>query len=148
MILKNFGAKIKILLLLTYYIVFENHRKSLIQHCERSKLRLHFEWTFVHSKCQKWSILASFWKPEACSQTLLPDRSVLMGQKLVENAKTKNSKWDILSNFQTTCIIKLPWADWISINLSWKLRLQELPIVSVDCFWLPLTYFEQIVSWL
>ena len=25
--------------------VFENHGKSLIQHCERSKLRLHFEWT-------------------------------------------------------------------------------------------------------
>ena len=25
--------------------VFENHTKSLIQHCERSELRLHFEWT-------------------------------------------------------------------------------------------------------
>ena len=24
--------------------VFENHRKSLIQHCERSELRLHLEW--------------------------------------------------------------------------------------------------------
>ena len=28
--------------------VFENHRKSLIQHCERSVLRLHFEWTKVN----------------------------------------------------------------------------------------------------
>ena len=28
--------------------VFENHRKSLIQHCERSDLRLHFEWTKVN----------------------------------------------------------------------------------------------------
>ena len=27
--------------------VFEYHRKSLIQHCERSELRLHFEWTKV-----------------------------------------------------------------------------------------------------
>ena len=27
--------------------VFENHRKSLIQHCGRSELRLHFEWTKV-----------------------------------------------------------------------------------------------------
>ena len=27
--------------------VFENHRKSLIQHCERSQLRLHFKWTKV-----------------------------------------------------------------------------------------------------
>ena len=28
--------------------VFKNHRKSLIQHCERSELRLHFEWTNVN----------------------------------------------------------------------------------------------------
>ena len=28
--------------------VFENHRKSLIQHCARSELRLHFEWTKVN----------------------------------------------------------------------------------------------------
>ena len=27
--------------------VFKNHRKSLIQHCERSELHLHFEWTKV-----------------------------------------------------------------------------------------------------
>ena len=27
--------------------VFENHRKSLIQHCERSELLLHLEWTKV-----------------------------------------------------------------------------------------------------
>ena len=31
-----------------YCIVFENHRKSLIQHCELLELRLHFEWTNVH----------------------------------------------------------------------------------------------------
>ena len=35
---------------------------------------------------KKWSILASFWKPEACGQTVLPDRSFLIGQKLAENA--------------------------------------------------------------
>ena len=28
--------------------VFENNRKSLIQHCERSELRSHFEWTKVY----------------------------------------------------------------------------------------------------
>ena len=28
-----------------FYTVFENHWKSLIQHCEQSELRLHFEWT-------------------------------------------------------------------------------------------------------
>ena len=31
-----------------YRTVFENHRKSIIQHCERSELRLHFEWTKVN----------------------------------------------------------------------------------------------------
>ena len=39
----------------------------------------------------KMSILTSFWKPEACGQTVLPDRSILRGQKLVENAKIKKS---------------------------------------------------------
>ena len=28
--------------------VFENHRKSLIQHCVRSEQRLYFVWTKVH----------------------------------------------------------------------------------------------------
>ena len=36
---------------------------------------------------QKWSNLASFWKPKTFGQTELPDMSVLIGQKLVENAK-------------------------------------------------------------
>ena len=36
---------------LTYFVtVFENPRKSLIRQCERSELRLHFEWTKVNSK--------------------------------------------------------------------------------------------------
>ena len=47
---------------------------------------------------KKCLILASFWKPEACGQTVLPDRSILIGQKLVENAKIKKYKCDVLSN--------------------------------------------------
>ena len=42
--------------------------------------------------------MVSFWKPEVCGQTVFPDRSVLIGQKLVENAKIENFKcaenWD------------------------------------------------------
>ena len=38
--------------------MFENPRKSLIQHCERSEL--HFEWKKVSKKCPKLSILAIF----------------------------------------------------------------------------------------
>ena len=45
--------------------------------------------------------MASFWKIEACGQTVLPDRSVLSRQKMVENAKIEKLKWDIFANFQT-----------------------------------------------
>ena len=51
--------------------VFENHRKSLIRHCERS------------------------------GQTVLPDRSLLIRQKLVENVEIQNSNatfWNV--NYQ------------------------------------------------
>ena len=68
---------------------------------EESYVYIHIEYTKVHQKCQKWFILASFWKPEACSQTVLPDRSILIGQKLAENAKIENLKRDIFGDFQT-----------------------------------------------
>ena len=45
-------------------------------------------------KNAKWSILARFWKPEACGQTALPDRSLSIRQKLVENAKIEKLKCD------------------------------------------------------
>ena len=41
-------------------------------------------------------ILASFWKSEACGQTVLPYRSVLIGKKMVENGKIQKFKCDIL----------------------------------------------------
>ena len=50
-----------------------------------------------------------FGKSEACGQTVLPDRSVLIGQKLVENAIILKFKCDfsrILPNFS---IGKLNW---------------------------------------
>ena len=105
--------------------MFENHRKSLIQHCERSELRLHFEWTKVNWKCQKWSILESFWKPEACGQTVLPDSSILIGQKLVENAKIKNSNvtfWVL--NFQKTEIET--WEYFCSFGPLWRLMIMSV----------------------
>ena len=47
-------------------------------------------------KLIKNAILASFWKPEACGQTVLPDRSILKGQKLVENAKNSNTTFRVI----------------------------------------------------
>ena len=40
--------------------------------------------------------MASFWKPKACGQTKLPDRSVLIGQKFLENVEIEKLKCDIL----------------------------------------------------
>ena len=45
--------------------------------------------------------IGAFLKPEACGQTVLPDRSILIGQKLVENARIQKFKCDILNTFQT-----------------------------------------------
>mgnify|MGYP006903775049 CR=1 FL=1 len=67
--------------------MFENHRKSLIQHCEQSELRLHLS----GQKLIKNAINGPFWRVfenlKLAGQLVLPDRSVLIGQKLVENAK-------------------------------------------------------------
>ena len=67
--------------------------------------------------------LASFWKPEACGQTVLPDRSVLIGQKFEENAKIDNFKWDILSNLQALWPHSI-WK-WLE-NVSYQISQQVL----------------------
>ena len=36
--------------------------------------------------------MVNFGKPEACGQTVLPDRSLLLGQKLVGNTKIEKNK--------------------------------------------------------
>ena len=36
--------------------------------------------------------LATFRKTEVCGKTVLPDKSISIGQKLVENAKTEKQK--------------------------------------------------------
>ena len=48
--------------------------------------------------------MVHFWRVlenQAFGQTVLPDRSILIGQKLVENVKIRKFKCDIVSNFQT-----------------------------------------------
>ena len=50
---------------------------------------------------QKLSILATFRKSVAFGQTVLPDRQLLLEQKLVENVKIEKFECYILSNFQT-----------------------------------------------
>ena len=47
---------------------------------------------------------------EAGGQTVLPDRSIWIGQKLAGNVKFK---WDNLGNFQTVC-------SFVSLKNSWN----------------------------
>ena len=101
---------------------FDESLKSRIQHhCERSELRLHFEWTKL-IKMPKMTIWR-FCKLEDSCQTVLPDRSLLTGQKLSESAKIEKFKCDILCDFQTLCILLASLA-------SKKIRLlEELTII-------------------
>ena len=43
---------------------------------------------------------------EFCGHTVLPDRLILIGQKLAGNVKIQEFKCDILSNFQTMYALK------------------------------------------
>ena len=49
-----------------------------------------------------------FSKLETCGQTVLPDMSILIGQKLVEKAKIEIFKCDIFRYFQTLCYARIP----------------------------------------
>ena len=80
---------------------------------------------------KKGSILTSFWKPEACGQTVLPDRSDLIGQKLVENAKIQMRHFGWFSNTVqkfSSSILKKTWENQLSfscfalLRLIWKFR--------------------------
>ena len=105
------------------------------QHYERSELHLQSEWTKVNQKYRKWSFLASFWNPEACGQTVLPDRSILIRQKLAGKAKIQKFKCDILSNFQTLWTILKVLLDSPFLILGWsdfaKIKFLEL----LNWFW-------------
>ena len=57
--------------------------------------------SFNNSTMPKIVNLASIWKPIACGQIVLPDRSIFIGQKLAKNAINVKLKCDILGDFQT-----------------------------------------------
>ena len=78
------------------FTVFENHIKSLIQHCERSELRLHFEWTKVNLKMPKIVHFGEFLKTWSL-------RSNSVTRHVKSWWKMPKFKCDILSNFQTMC---------------------------------------------
>ena len=68
---------------------------------EKVSFSIASEASYVYILSGQRKILTSFWKPEACCQTALPERSVFIGQKSVENEKFEKFKCDILCDFQT-----------------------------------------------
>ena len=60
-----------------WFTVFENHRKDLIQHCKASYVYI------LRRQMLKMVNFGEFFNPEACSHTVLPDRSILIGQKFI-----------------------------------------------------------------
>ena len=61
------------------FTVLENHRKSLIQHCEPSELHLQFEWTKVNQKLVHFGKLLKL--------NFAVKQCYLKGQKLGGNAQ-------------------------------------------------------------
>ena len=77
------------------------------------------------------SNLASFWKPKACGQTELPDRSVLIGQTLVENAKIEKFKCDYFGWFSNT--VKMRRKIIFSKKLIFQFQVtKKNPIIACD----------------
>jgi len=99
------------------FTLFKNHRKSLIQHCERSELCLHFEWKKVKWKCQKLSFLANFWKSESCGQTVLPDRLRLIEQKCWKIPKVKKSNATLWVIFKQCEYRSLEWQTGFGLSI-------------------------------
>ena len=81
--------------------VFENHRKSLIQHCERSELRLHFEGAKVHfgEFLKTWSL-----RSNSVTRQVSFDRTKIGGK--CQNGKNSNATfWVIFKQCDF-------WSDW------------------------------------
>ena len=56
-------------------------------------------YVYISLKMPKTANLVSLWKTSVCGQTVLPDRSILIGQKLVEMPELKIFKWDIMDDY-------------------------------------------------
>ena len=71
-------------------------------------------WIFI--RCLKITRKVSFWKSEACFQTVLLDRSILTVQKLVKNTKNaKNQNATFWVIFQQRVVVTLK-NDWNSFD--------------------------------
>ena len=77
--------------LLTHGVWKSQKKSHSTLRAKRATFTFYVDKKFI-KKCQKWSIMASFWKAKACGQTVLPDRLVLIEQKLVNYAKIQKNQ--------------------------------------------------------
>ena len=64
-----------------------------------------------------------FWKPEACGQTVLPDRTILIVPKLVENAKiqVRHFLWETFVKLTLSRLVKeIKLVNWKKVKISMK----------------------------
>ena len=76
--------------------VFENYKKCIIQHYERSELRLHFEWTKKSVKMPKMANSSEFLKTWSLRSNSVTRQVNKIRQKLVKNTKMiKTQVWHL-----------------------------------------------------
>ena len=78
--------------LMSIRIVFENHKKVAFNIASKASYVYIWSGQKLIKNARNGPFLAIFWKPEACGQPVLPDKSLLIGQKLVENAKIEKTQ--------------------------------------------------------
>ena len=78
---------------------------------EKVSFNIASEASYVYKSGQKFIKNTNFWKPKYGGQTVLPDRSILIEQKLVENAKFEKCKMRIVNDFQTM---------WFDPKVTWN----------------------------
>ena len=81
------------------HCVWKSQKKS--HSTLRAKRALFIFWVDKSSlKMPKMFILANFWKLKACGQTVLPEGSLLKGQKLMEKAQIQKRQFEWFSKMQ------------------------------------------------
>ena len=115
---------------LRFYLITHNYGVWKSQKKSHSTLRAkRATFTFWVDKIPlKMPKIVNFWKTEAHGQTVLPERSLLIGQTLVENAKTQKYKCDIFWDFHTLVFFLsiVTFLDtkrlYFTVNLVFKIR--------------------------
>ena len=106
---RNFCFHFALLTTLKFISHLKNHSKKshLILRAKRAPFTI---WVDKRSlKMPEMVNLASFWLIETCGQTVLPDKSVLIRQKLVEMPKSKNSNETFWVIFKHRALMITEW---------------------------------------